>query len=176
MGTHLIPRSNVKGQDRFFIFFSVPGLIGTIIGLIPGYIMYSLVAALSGAGNSISMPGVVVLVLFGFIGFVIGQVQVPDNGSLPLFKKIGGLYIREVIVQYFNFNKNKKKFVLQVSENPHARKPFLYSVCLRSTPSPSYLQVRSKYYLQFLPGAFWQNRSVHLSPDDNYDQTDCLLV
>ncbi len=117
MGTHLIPRSNVKGQDRFFIFFSVPGLIGTIVGLIPGYILYSLIATLSGLNNSISMPGVVVLVICGFIGFVIGQVQVPDNGSLPIFKKIGGLYIRDVIVQYFRFQRNKKKFVLQVSED-----------------------------------------------------------
>ena len=37
MGTHLIPRSDVKGQDRFFIIFSVPGLIGTIIGIGIGF-------------------------------------------------------------------------------------------------------------------------------------------
>ena len=117
MGTHLIPRSNVKGQDRFFIFFSVPGLIGTIVGLVPGYMLYSVIAALTGSANAISFPGVVVLALFGLAGFVIGQVQVPDNGSLPLFKKVGGLYIREVIVQYFNFKKNKKKFVLEISDD-----------------------------------------------------------
>ena len=116
MGTHLIPRSNVKGQDRFFIFFSIPGLLGTIIGLVPGYIIYSIMTAFTGS-STLNFPGIAVLAFCGFIGFVIGQVQVPDNGSLPLFKKVGGLYIREVIMQYFNFRSNKKKFVLQVSDD-----------------------------------------------------------
>ena len=116
MGTHLIPRSNVKGQDRFFIFFSIPGLLGTIIGLVPGYIIYSIMTSISGS-DTLNFTGIAVLALCGFIGFVIGQVQVPDNGSLPLFKKVGGLYIREVIMQYFNFKSNKKKFVLQVSDD-----------------------------------------------------------
>ena len=116
MGTHLIPRSNVKGQDRFFIFFSIPGLLGTIIGLAIGFVPYSIISAFAPSGT-ISLPGIAVLAIFGFIGFVIGQVQVPDNGSLPLFKKVGGLYIREVIVQYFTFQRNKKKFVLQVSDD-----------------------------------------------------------
>ena len=116
MGTHLIPRSNVKGQDRFFIFFSIPGLIGTIIGLIPGYIIYSIFSAFSAAGT-INFPGLTIMVICGFIGFVIGQVQVPDNGSLPLFKKVGGLYVRDVISQYVKFKQNKKKFVLQVSDD-----------------------------------------------------------
>ena len=117
MGTHLIPRSNVKGQDRFFIIFSVPGLIGTVIGLIPGALIYSIFKMLN--GGDVSIPGLFVLFICGAIGFVIGQVQIPDNGSLPLFKKVGGLYIRDVIAQYINFKRNKKKFALQVSEDQH---------------------------------------------------------
>ena len=106
MGTHLIPRSNVKGQDRFFIIFSIPGLIGTIIGLVPGFMIYSLFKAFN--GGKISIPGLVIFALFGTIGFIIGQVQIPDNGAMPLFKKVGGLYIRDVIAQFFKFRKNKK--------------------------------------------------------------------
>ena len=115
MGTHLIPRSNVKGQDRFFIIFSVPGLIGTVIGLMPGAVVYSIFKMLN--GGELSLPGLVVLFLFGAVGFVIGQVQIPDNGSLPLFKKVGGLYIRDVIAQYMKLTREKKKFALQVSED-----------------------------------------------------------
>jgi len=44
MGTHLIPRADVKGQDRFFIIFSVPGLIGTVLGIAIGYIFYAILA------------------------------------------------------------------------------------------------------------------------------------
>ncbi len=112
MGTHLIPRANVKGQDRLFIFFSFQGLIGTLIG------------------GSIGMPFYVIMNIFmpdslwaftpiamgGIIGFVIGQVKVPDNNGNPLFKKLGGLYIRDCLIYYFRFNKNKKKFILQVSD------------------------------------------------------------
>lgn len=115
MGTHLIPRSNVKGQDRFFIVFSIPGLIGTIIGLIPGWFIYSIIK--SANHNQTSIPGLVVAALFGFIGFIIGQGKIPDTGNLPIIKKVGGLYVRDVITSFFNFRANKKKYVLQVSEN-----------------------------------------------------------
>lgn len=115
MGTHLIPRSNVKGQDRFFIIFSIPGLIGTIIALIPGYLVYNLFKMSN--PEALSIPGIIALIIFGAIGFVIGQVQFPDNGSLPILKKVGGLYIRDVIKSYFIFKKTKKKFAIQVSED-----------------------------------------------------------
>ena len=112
MGTHLIPRSDVKGQDRFFIFFSVPGLIGTIIGLAIGYVFYAILAAMKA-----QMAGIIVIAIFALIGFTIGQVKVPDTNALPLFKKVGGEYIREIILRFIKFRKNKKKFVNEVSSH-----------------------------------------------------------
>lgn len=110
MGTHLIPRSDVKGQDRFFIFFSVPGLIGTIIGLAVGYIFYLILSIVNA-----SMVGIIIIGIFAGIGFTIGQVKVPDTNALPLFKKVGGEYIRDIILRFIKFNKNKKKFVNEIS-------------------------------------------------------------
>ena len=110
MGTHLIPRSDVKGQDRFFIFFSVPGLIGTVIGLAIGYVFYLMLAMMNA-----SMAGIIVIGIFALIGFTIGQVKVPDSNALPLFKKVGGEYIREIILRFIKFRKNTKKFVNAVS-------------------------------------------------------------
>lgn len=112
MGTHLIPRSDVKGQDRFFIFFSVPGLIGTFIGIIIGYVFYLVLAAMNA-----STVGIIIIGLFGAIGFTIGQVKVPDTNALPLFKKVGGEYIRDIILRFIKFRKNKKKFVNEVSSH-----------------------------------------------------------
>lgn len=110
MGTHLIPRSDVKGQDRFFIVFSVPGLIGTIIGIGVGFPFYAIFDAME-------MPfmGYAMLAIFGFIGFVIGQVKVPDTNAFPIFKKVGGEYIRDIILRYLKFRKSKKKFVNEIS-------------------------------------------------------------
>lgn len=110
MGTHLIPRADVKGQDRFFIFFSIPGLIGTVIGIAIGYIFYLILNVLN-AGP----VGLIVIGLFGLTGFAIGQVKVPDTNALPLFKKVGGEYIREIIARFLKFRKTKKKFVNEIS-------------------------------------------------------------
>lgn len=110
MGTHLIPRADVKGQDRFFIIFSVPGLIGTVIGITVGFPFYMIFDAFGA-----TMIGVIAIALFGLIGFAIGQVKIPDTNAFPIFKKIGGEYIRDIIIRFFAFRKNKKKFVNNIS-------------------------------------------------------------
>lgn len=110
MRTHIIPRADVKGQDRLFIFFSIPGLVGTLIGLGIGYLIYSILALL-GAGTA----GLIIIAILAGIGFVIGQVKIPDSGAFPIFKKIGGEYIRDIILRYIKFNKNKKKIVNPIS-------------------------------------------------------------
>lgn len=112
MGTHLIPRSDVKGQDHFFIFFTVPGLIGTVVALLPALPIFMI---LDGMGKTVI--GFVFLGLFGFVGFIIGQGKVPDGASMRLSKKIGGLYIRDIIRDYIAFRGNRKKFVLEVEKN-----------------------------------------------------------
>lgn len=108
--THIIPRADVKGQDRFFIFFSVPGLIGTVIGIAIGYPLFAIVSAISS-----TTPGLVVLALCGLVGFAIGQGKIPDTNAFPLFKNVGGEYVRDIIVRYFKFRKTKKKFANQIS-------------------------------------------------------------
>ena len=110
MGTHLIPRADVKGQDRFFIIFSVPGLIGTVIGAAIGFPFYAIFDAMKA-----TFVGLAFIVAFAAIGFVIGQVRIPDTNAFPIFKKIGGEYVKDIIVRYFAFKKNKKKFVNEIS-------------------------------------------------------------
>ena len=105
MGTHLIPRE-IDGDARILIIFTSKGFIGTLIGLFVGAILYS-VADAFGA----SLVGWVLLGICALIGFVIGQVKIPDSSNFPLFKKVGGLYIRDIIVRYFNFKKNRKIYL-----------------------------------------------------------------
>ena len=113
MGTHLIPRSNVKGQDRVFIFFSFQGLAGTLIGAAIGYPFF-LISNLLTHELFLSL---FLLVAFAFAGFIVGQGKVPDNNGNPLFKKLGGLYVRDVILMYFRFKHKKAKYELQISED-----------------------------------------------------------
>ena len=108
--THIIPRADVKGQDRFFIFFSVPGLIGTVIGIAIGYPFFAILDA-----TGYTIVGLCIMAITGAIGFIIGQVQIPDTNAFPLFKKVGGEYVKEIILRYFRFRKNKKKFVNELT-------------------------------------------------------------
>lgn len=110
MGTHLIPRSDVKGQDRFFIIFTVPGLIGTLIGVVIALPFNFILGAMG-----MEFAGYATIALIGAVGFVIGQVKVPDTNANALFRKVGGEYIRDIIQRYLKFNKTRKKFVNEAS-------------------------------------------------------------
>ncbi len=112
MGTHLIPRSDVKGQDRFFIFFTIQGLIGTIICALPALPIFAFFDSMK-----MTFVGLLFVLVFGSVGFIIGQCKIPEGGVLPGLKQVGGLYVKDVILMYLKFRKNKKKFVLQTSEN-----------------------------------------------------------
>ena len=105
MGTHLIPRE-VNGEGRILIIFTLPGFIGTLIGIGVGALFYSLASALGA-----TLVGWVLLAVFALVGFVIGQVKIPDSNSFPLFKKVGGEYVRDIIMKYFKFRKNKKIYL-----------------------------------------------------------------
>lgn len=107
---HIIPRADVKGQDRLFIFFSLQGLVGTLAGVGIGYPFFAIINAM---GNNFA--GLIVLACMGGLGFVIGQCKIPDTNAFPIFKKIGGEYIRDIIVRWLKFRKNKKKFVNHIS-------------------------------------------------------------
>ena len=62
-----------------------------------------------------TVPGVIIMALFGVIGFTIGQVKIPDTNAFPIFKKIGGEYVKDIIVRYIKFRKTKKKYVNEIS-------------------------------------------------------------
>ena len=45
------------------------------------------------------------------IGFIIGQVRMPESRAFDLFRKTGGEYIKNVITNYFKFQKTKKYYI-----------------------------------------------------------------
>lgn len=114
MGTHLIPR-DVEGEGRILIIFTAQGLIGTLVGGLIGIVLYNIFAAIGA-----SIVGWVAIGVFGLLGFIIGQVNVPDTNAMPLFKKVGGEAIWKVIVRYIKFKKSRKIYVNKVVENMDA--------------------------------------------------------
>ena len=105
MGTHLIPRA-IDGDARILLVFTPQGFIGTLIGLGAGAFFYS-ISKFFGA----TLVGWVVLAICTLIGFAVGQAKVPESNAFSLFKKTGGEYIRDVIVKYLAFRRNKKIYM-----------------------------------------------------------------
>lgn len=110
MGTYYIPR-NLKGETRILYIFTVKSLISTVIGGIIGLIFYLIFGAM-GIGN----VGIITMVVFALIGFIIGAVKIPTVAGLPFTKKIGGEPLSEIIRRYINFRMNKKMYVYYTKE------------------------------------------------------------
>ena len=105
MGTHLIPRE-IDGDARILLIFTPKGFLGILVGLIPGILFHQLCTALGATTVAWVLLGICVL-----IGFVIGQMKMPESGAFDLFRKTGGEYIKTVIINYFKFKRNKKYYV-----------------------------------------------------------------
>ena len=117
MGTHLIPRE-IDGDARILLIFTPKGFVGTLIGIGVGTFLYTFASAFGA-----NLVGWVLLGICALIGFVIGQVKVPESNAFSLFKKTGGEYIREIIVKYIAFRKNKKIYLYdQTSYNADVNK------------------------------------------------------
>lgn len=105
MGSHLIPRE-IDGDARILLIFTPKGFIGTLIGIGAGAFLYTMCTAMGA-----NMVGWVLLFLCAAVGFVIGQVKIPESNAFPLFKKVGGLNVSEVITSYFAFKRNRKIYM-----------------------------------------------------------------
>ena len=114
MGTHLIPRE-IDGDARILLIFEPKGFLGTLVGVGVGAVFYSLCSSLGA-----TVVGWVLLGICAVIGFVIGQVKVPDSTAFSLFKKVGGDHVRSVIVKYMAFKKNRKLYIYEEGEKASA--------------------------------------------------------
>ena len=106
MGTYNLPR-NVKGEGRILFVFSTKALIYTTIGAVIGAVFYFIF-------NLIGMKtlGIIFILLFGVIGFVIATFKVPDSTAFEITKKTGGENIDDVIKRYVKFKTEKGKIYI----------------------------------------------------------------
>lgn len=112
MGTHLIPRE-IDGDARILLIFTPKGFLGILIGLIPGIILHQICSALGAKVIAWVLLGICAL-----IGFIIGQVRMPESRAFDLLRKTGGEYVKDVISHYFKFTKTKKYYVYETKEDP----------------------------------------------------------
>lgn len=103
MNTYNVPR-NVKGEGRILFIFSTKALIYTMVGIAIGFIFYFFLKLIG-----LSFVGIIIMLLFGLIGFAIGTLKVPDTTAFEITKKTGGENIDDVIKRAFKFKMQKNK-------------------------------------------------------------------
>lgn len=99
-----IPR-NVKGENRILFIFSTKALIYTGVGAGIGLVFWYILKMLN-----LGTVGLVLMILFGLIGFGIGTLKVPNSVAFDITRKTGGENLDDVIMRWIKFKmKNKKK-------------------------------------------------------------------
>ena len=110
MGTYNLPR-DVRGEGRILFVFSTKALIYTAIGAavgLPFYLLFSLLG--------ISIVGIVMIVVFGLVGFIVATFKVPNTNAFEITKKTGGENIDDVIRRGIKFKMQKNRIYVYEKE------------------------------------------------------------
>lgn len=110
MGTYLIPR-DLKGEGRILTIFSYKALIYTVIGLIIGFIFYFILKLIK-----LNTVGIVIMIIFGLIGFGIGTFKMPNTKNFEITKKTGGEKIDDVLIRLIKFKMKKNRIYIYTKE------------------------------------------------------------
>lgn len=111
MGPYNIPR-NVNDESRLLYIFTGKALIYTVISAGVGFIFYLILKACG-----MRLMGLILVAIFGVIGFCIGTFKVPNIGAFKFTKKVGGENIDDIIVRAIKFKRsNKKIYTYKIEE------------------------------------------------------------
>ncbi len=108
--TYYVPRS-VKGETRLLYIFSIKSFVTTVaIGLVGAGIWY--LGSLFGLGL---VPGIIITVIFGAIGFGFGTLKIPDIPAMGKFRKAGGENLSDISFRFLTFGRKKKIYVYNLN-------------------------------------------------------------
>lgn len=110
MQTYEIPR-NYKGEGRILYVFSTKALIYTAAGAGIGLIFYFILKIIG-----LQFIGILITLLFGFVGFSIATFKVPESKKFKLFEKTGGENIDTVIMRWIKFKQKKNRIYVNIKE------------------------------------------------------------
>ena len=103
--TYGVPRS-AKGESRFLYVFTLKSTFTTLIGAGIGFLFYLLCSALGA-----SIIGIIIVGIFGLIGFGVGTLSSQDSPIVGNLRKAGGEQISEILLRTLTFGRRKKIYV-----------------------------------------------------------------
>ena len=102
--SYMIPR-DTKGEGKILMIFSKKAFLWTIglafIGLCTIYPVFVILGY--------SLIGMIGVLVFGLIGFIIGTFKMPNSQNFEILRKTGGEDIDEILIRLFKFKQRGKK-------------------------------------------------------------------
>lgn len=111
MRTYEIPR-NYKGEGRILFIFSTKALIYTVIGATIGLVFYLIFSMMN-----LKTVGLIIVGIFGLIGFSIGTFKIPESSAFKFTKLTGGENIDDIILRWIKFRKKGNKVYIYKEED-----------------------------------------------------------
>lgn len=105
--SYMIPR-DTKGEGRILMIFSKKSFLSTVIFAGIGLVTVYLICAILG----IPLIGLIGVLFFGLIGFIIGSFKMPNSQNFEILRKTGGEDIDEILKRLWNFKRKGKKLYL----------------------------------------------------------------
>ena len=116
MGTYNLPR-NVKGEGRILFIFTGKSMIFTVIGGVIGLLLFYLPLSLM----EMNMVGIIIMVSFALVGFIIGSLKMPNISKFQFTQKTGGENLDDVIRRAIKFKQKGRKLYIYKEEEKDAR-------------------------------------------------------
>ena len=111
--TYGVPRS-AKGESRILYIFTIKSLAITLIFGAIGWLIASGIEMLISLSLIIK---IIIIGLFGGIGFIIGAASIPDNPIMGPLQKAGGEQILDILFRLVTFRSKKKIYIYALTRD-----------------------------------------------------------
>ena len=110
MNMYNLPR-NVKGEGRILFVFTPKSILYTVATAILGIIFYAIFKSLG-----MNTVGLVILIIFALIGFLIGTAKVPGITGIQWARKNAGERLDDVLRRAVMFRQKGKRIYIYNKE------------------------------------------------------------
>ena len=110
MGTYNLPR-NVKGEGRILFIFTKKAMMWTAGATVAGGIVYFVMSMIG-----LKMIGLVIMLIFALLGFVIGTFKVPNISGANWTRVNAGENLDDIILRAIKFKQKNNKIYIYREE------------------------------------------------------------
>ena len=112
-GSYYVPRS-VKGESRILYVFTIKSFAVTLAFGLLGVLVYFILSSFI----NISIFGSIIIIgIFGGIGYLLSAVTIPDVPAMGPLRKAGGENIGAILIRFLTFRKKRKIYLYNYKRN-----------------------------------------------------------